>query len=114
MGQDQQLSRHFALGDHLFPIFFLLSEARLQTQGHPAAALSSETQTLDDRIFKPYGVRAERRISLSECQPNRVQAIMIHPSPPVFFYLPSPQAVEHAPDSIEKYAAWVNAYIQLA
>jgi hypothetical protein len=39
---------------------------------------------------------------------------MIRPGPRVFFYLPSPQAVENAPDSIEKYAAWVDAYIQLA
>src|ERR1700683_3110443 len=32
-----------------------------------------ETPTLDDRIFEPYGVRAEGWISLSGCQPNRVQ-----------------------------------------
>jgi hypothetical protein len=34
----------------------------------------SETQALDDRIFEPYGVRETGRISLSGCQPNRVQA----------------------------------------
>jgi transposase InsO family protein len=28
---------------------------------------------LDDRIFEPYGVRAAGWISLSGCQPNRVQ-----------------------------------------
>jgi transposase InsO family protein len=37
------------------------------------ALLQSETPALDDWIFKPYGVRAEGRISLSGCQPNRVR-----------------------------------------
>jgi hypothetical protein len=32
-----------------------------------------ETPALDDWIFKPYGVRAAGGISLSGCQPNRVQ-----------------------------------------
>ena len=35
--------------------------------------LQSETPALDDRIFEPYGVRAAGWISLSGCQPNRVQ-----------------------------------------
>src|SRR6267142_1099389 len=35
--------------------------------------LQSETPALDDRIFEPYGVRAADWISLSGCQPNRVQ-----------------------------------------
>ncbi len=38
------------------------------------ALLQSETPALDDRISEPYGVRAEGWISLSGCQPNRVQA----------------------------------------
>src|SRR5271167_1067491 len=37
------------------------------------ALLQSETPALDDRIFKSYGVRAAGGISLSGCQPNRVQ-----------------------------------------
>jgi putative transposase len=37
--------------------------------------VQSETQALDDRIFEPYGVRETGLISLSGCQPNRVQAI---------------------------------------
>ena len=37
------------------------------------ALLQSETPALDDRIFEPYGVRAAGWISLSGCQPNRVQ-----------------------------------------
>src|SRR6202163_4040397 len=37
------------------------------------ALLQSETPTLDDRIFEPYGVRAAGWISLSGCQQNRVQ-----------------------------------------
>ena len=32
-----------------------------------------ETPALDDRIFKPYGVREAGWISLSGCQQNRVQ-----------------------------------------
>src|ERR1700691_4014250 len=40
------------------------------------ALLQSETPALDDRIFEPYGVRAEGWISLSRCQPNRVQLTM--------------------------------------
>src|SRR5437016_13040622 len=38
------------------------------------ALLQSETQTLDDRISGPYGVREPGGISLSGCHPNRVQA----------------------------------------
>ena len=37
--------------------------------------LQSETETLDDRISEPDGVRAAGGISLSGCQPNRVQAM---------------------------------------
>src|SRR5882762_3059318 len=37
--------------------------------------LQSETPALDDRIFEPYGVREADWISLSGCQPNRVQLI---------------------------------------
>jgi len=37
------------------------------------ALLQSETPAFDDRIFKSYGVRAAGWISLSGCQPNRVQ-----------------------------------------
>jgi hypothetical protein len=33
------------------------------------------TKALDDRLFEPYGVRAEGWIRLTACQPNRVQAI---------------------------------------
>src|SRR5258706_2445416 len=32
----------------------------------------------DDRLFKPYGVREAGWISLSGCQPNRVQATSRH------------------------------------
>jgi hypothetical protein len=35
--------------------------------------LQSKTSALDDRIFKSYGVRETGWISLSGCQPNRVQ-----------------------------------------
>jgi transposase len=35
--------------------------------------LQSKTPALDDRLFKPYGVRAAGGINLSGCQPNRVQ-----------------------------------------
>jgi Integrase core domain len=35
--------------------------------------IESETSTLDDRIFEPYGVRTAGWISLSGCQQNRGQ-----------------------------------------
>jgi hypothetical protein len=38
------------------------------------AVLQSETPAFDDRISKPYGVRAQSRIRLSRCHPNRVRA----------------------------------------
>jgi hypothetical protein len=38
------------------------------------ALLQSLAQTLDDRIYEPYGVREDDWISLSRCNPNRVQA----------------------------------------
>ena len=41
------------------------------------ALLQPEAPALDDRISKPYGVRAQSRIRLSRCHPNRVQAISI-------------------------------------
>jgi hypothetical protein len=38
------------------------------------ALLQPEAPALDDRISKPYGVRAQGRIRLSRCHPNRVRA----------------------------------------
>ena len=38
------------------------------------ALLQLQTQTLDDRLSKPYGVRAAGRIRLTRRHPNRVQA----------------------------------------
>src|SRR6185437_7559420 len=37
------------------------------------ALLQSQTTSLDDRLYEPYGVRDEGRISLSTCHPNRGQ-----------------------------------------
>jgi hypothetical protein len=36
--------------------------------------LSAKTQTFDDRLSEPYGVRDASWICLSACHPNRVQA----------------------------------------
>jgi hypothetical protein len=36
--------------------------------------IQSKASALDDRIPEPYGVRKQGRVSLSGCQPNRVQA----------------------------------------
>jgi len=38
------------------------------------ALLQCATAALDDRLSKPYGVRAQGRVRLSRCHPNRVQA----------------------------------------
>jgi len=48
-------------------------EFKLEAVRLHRALLQSETPTLDDRIFKSYGVREAGRISLSGCQQNRVQ-----------------------------------------
>jgi hypothetical protein len=42
------------------------------------ALLQSKTPSLDARIYQPYGVRDESRISLSQCQPNRQQPIHLN------------------------------------
>jgi len=47
-------------------------KARAGVFGLHRALLQSKTPALDDRIFKPYGVREAGWISLSGCQQNRV------------------------------------------
>jgi len=48
-------------------------EAKADVRLH-RAFLQSKTPALDDRLSKPYGVRAAGRIRLTACHPNRVQA----------------------------------------
>jgi len=39
---------------------------------------------------------------------------MISPIPPLYFYIPSKEALQHVPDNIEKYWAWICDFVQKA
>src|SRR5450759_2020445 len=55
------------------PGLMLIYERSIRLDEATSRPGSSETQAFDDRIFEPYGVRKTGWISLSGCQPNRVQ-----------------------------------------
>jgi hypothetical protein len=54
-------------------IYRTRDEAKADVFDYIEQLLQPEPPALDDRIFEPYGVRAAGWISLSGCQPNRVQ-----------------------------------------
>jgi hypothetical protein len=50
------------------------NEAKADVFAYIESFYNPQTQALGGRLSKPYGVRAESRIRLTACHPNRVQA----------------------------------------